>query len=531
MLLGQLYRHALPHVAPLRSLRRQLAEGQPWAEASALNFVHGRKNLPLRSSSTELYDLLNPATGETLCRFPMTSREETGHVIKAAADAFSAWALVPASERGQVLRRAAALIRERREELAVLEAKDTGKPIYEARIDMDSGWQCLDFFASMAQTISGQHIPLGAQAFVYTRREPLGVCAGIGAWNFPFQGACWKSAPALACGNTMVFKPSPLAPLTTVSLAEIYLEAGLPPGAFCVVQGAAETGEALCKHPAVAKVSCTGSVNTGVQVLKQVAEGLKPVTLELGGKSPLVIFADCDVENSINGALMANFLSQGQVCSNATRVFVERPLLDTFLERIEKRVRTIVPGNPLREETRMGALISAEHLNRVLQYVEGARVEGARVVCGGERFVPEERSLQQGFYMTPCVLGNYPILCSRRAANCRDEMRVVREEVFGPVMSVLSFDTEDEVIRRANSSSFGLSSGIFTRDLSRAHRVAAALQAGTCYINNFNIFPMEMPVGGYKMSGLGRENGAATMEHYSQLKSVYVELGDVESTL
>uniref|UniRef100_UPI00358FE47F 4-trimethylaminobutyraldehyde dehydrogenase isoform X2 n=1 Tax=Myxine glutinosa TaxID=7769 RepID=UPI00358FE47F len=520
MLLGQLYRHALPHVAPLRSLRRQLAEGQPWAEASALNFVHGRKNLPLRSSSTELYDLLNPATGETLCRFPMTSREETGHVIKAAADAFSAWALVPASERGQVLRRAAALIRERREELAVLEAKDTGKPIYEARIDMDSGWQCLDFFASMAQTISGQHIPLGAQAFVYTRREPLGVCAGIGAWNFPFQGACWKSAPALACGNTMVFKPSPLAPLTTVSLAEIYLEAGLPPGAFCVVQGAAETGEALCKHPAVAKVSCTGSVNTGVQVLKQVAEGLKPVTLELGGKSPLVIFADCDVENSINGALMANFLSQGQVCSNATRVFVERPLLDTFLERIEKRVRTIVPGNPLREETRMGALISAEHLNRVLQYVEGARVEGARVVCGGERFVPEERSLQQGFYMTPCVL-----------ANCRDEMRVVREEVFGPVMSVLSFDTEDEVIRRANSSSFGLSSGIFTRDLSRAHRVAAALQAGTCYINNFNIFPMEMPVGGYKMSGLGRENGAATMEHYSQLKSVYVELGDVESTL
>uniref|UniRef100_A0A8C4X219 Aldehyde dehydrogenase domain-containing protein n=1 Tax=Eptatretus burgeri TaxID=7764 RepID=A0A8C4X219_EPTBU len=457
MVLGQLYRHALLRVAPSRLFCRRLTGGQPRAEASAMNFVHGRKDLPPRSSSTELYDLLNPATGETLCRFPMTSREETGHVIKTAVDAFPAWASVPATERGLVLRRAAALIRERREELAVLEAKDTGKPIYEARIDMDSGWQCLDFFASMTQTMSGQHIPLGTQAFVYTRREPLGVCAGIGAWNFPFQGACWKSAPALACGNTMVFKPSPLAPLTTVCLAELYLEAGLPPGAFCVVQGSVETGEALCNHPAVAKVSCTGSVNTGVQVLKQVAEGLKPVTLELGGKSPLVIFADCDVENSINGALMANFLSQGQ---------------------------------------------------------------GARVVCGGERFVPKEHSLQGGFYMTPCIL-----------ANCRDEMRVVREEVFGPVMSVLSFDTEDEVVCRANSSSFGLSSGVFTRDLSRAHRVAAALQAGSCYINNFNIFPMEMPVGGYKMSGLGRENGAATIEHYSQLKSVYVELGDVESTL
>ncbi|XP_061406607.1 4-trimethylaminobutyraldehyde dehydrogenase isoform X1 [Lethenteron reissneri] len=486
-----------------------------------LNFVHGRQTIPDKSTGGPEFDVVNPATGGLLCRGQASGAMDVQAAVKDAREAFEgSWRGLSGSERSQFLLRASAIIKERREELAVMEVKDTGKPVYEARMDVDSGWQCLEYFAGLAPTIAGQHIQLPGGSFMYSRREPLGVCVGIGAWNFPFQIACWKSAPALACGNAMVFKPSPLTPLTAVALAEIYTEAGLPPGLFNIVQGDGETGQLLCSHNDVAKVSCTGSVGTGVKVLQQTAPRIKPVTLELGGKSPLIVFSDCDLDNAVKAALMGNFLSQGQVCSNATRVFVQRSVCERFLERLLDRVNAIRIGDPQQDGTTMGALISQSHLDRVLGYVQRAVQEGAKLVCGGKKYVPEDPSLKGGFFMTPCVL-----------AECRDDMQAVREEIFGPVMAVLAFDTEEEVLQRANATDFGLAAGVFTKDLTRAHRVIAALQAGSCYINNYNVVLMEMPFGGYKMSGFGRENGMATVDYYTQLKTVYVEMGDVTCTL
>uniref|UniRef100_A0A8C6LI38 Aldehyde dehydrogenase 9 family, member A1a, tandem duplicate 1 n=1 Tax=Nothobranchius furzeri TaxID=105023 RepID=A0A8C6LI38_NOTFU len=407
---------------------------------------------------------------------------------------------------------------EKREKIAKLEVINNGKSITEALVDIDIAWQCIEYYAGLAGALAGQHVQLPGGAFAYTRREPLGVCVGIGAWNYPFQIAAWKSAPALACGNAMVFKPSPFTPVTAVILAEIYKEAGVPDGLFCVVQGGAETGTILCQHPKVAKVSFTGSVPTGKKVMEMSAKGVKQVTLELGGKSPLIIFKDCDLENAVRGALMANFLTQGQVCCNGTRVFVQKDIMPQFLEEVVKRTKAILVGDPLLDSTRMGALINKPHLEKVLGFVSQAKLQGARVLCGGERFVPSDPKLVNGYFMSPCVLDN-----------CRDDMTCVKEEIFGPVMSVLPFDTEEEVVQRANNTTFGLASGVFTRDISRAHRVAENLEAGTCFINNYNISPVEVPFGGYKMSGFGRENGQVTIEYYSQLKTVVVEMGDVDN--
>ncbi|XP_044530800.1 4-trimethylaminobutyraldehyde dehydrogenase [Gracilinanus agilis] len=408
--------------------------------------------------------------------------------------------------------------KERKEEIATLESINNGKSIFEARLDVETCWQCLEYYAGLACSMAGEHIQLPHGSFGYTRREPLGVCVGIGAWNYPFQIACWKSAPALACGNSMVFKPSPFTPVSAVLLAEIYAQAGVPRGLFNVVQGGAATGQFLCQHPDVAKISFTGSVPTGKKIMELASKGVKPVTLELGGKSPLIIFSDCDLENAVKGAMMANFLSQGEVCCNGTRVFVQREILDKFTEEVVKQTQNIKIGDPLLEDTRMGPLINQPHLERVLGFIEEAKKQGAEVLCGGDVYVPEDPKLKNGYYMKPCIL-----------ANCEDTMTCVREEIFGPVMAILPFDTEAEVLGRANDTNFGLAAGVFTRDLQRAHRVVAELQAGVCYINNYNVSPVELPFGGYKMSGFGRENGRITMEYYSQLKTVCVEMGNVES--
>ncbi|KAF6073861.1 aldehyde dehydrogenase 9 family member A1 [Phyllostomus discolor] len=316
----------------------------------------------------------------------------------------------------------------------------------------------------------------------------------------------------------MVFKPSPFTPASVLLLAEVYTQAGAPPGLFNVVQGGGATGQLLCQHPDVAKVSFTGSVPTGAKVMEASARGIKPVTLELGGKSPLIVFSDCDLENAVKGALMANFLTQGEVCCNGTRVFVQKEILGKFTEQVVKRTQRIKIGDPLLEDTRMGPLINRPHLERVLGFVKVAKEQGAKVLCGGEPYAPEDPRLRDGYYMSPCVL-----------TDCRDDMTCVQEEIFGPVMSILAFDTEAEVLERANATPFGLASGVFTRDIQRAHRVAAELQAGVCYINNYNVSPVELPFGGYKKSGFGRENGRVTVEYYSQLKTVCVEMGDVES--
>ena len=463
------------------------------------------------------FTTINPATGEVLGSIEVAGSLEVEAAVRNAERAQPGWAALTGAERARILRRAAGLLRERNSALAELETRDTGKPIQETSVvDVISGAECIEYFAALAQSLAGEHIDLGRSAFGYTRREPLGVVAGIGAWNYPLQIACWKAAPALACGNAMIFKPAELTPLSAVKLEEIFLEAGVPPGVFQLVQGFADTGRLLTRHPRIRKVSLTGEVGTGKAVMGDAAATLKHVTLELGGKSPLIVFEDADLDNAVSGALLANFYSAGEVCSNGTRVFVHAAVKSAFLERLIARVRAMRIGDPLDPATQVGSLISEQHLEKVLSYIERGRAEGARVLAGGHRVTTG--ALARGFFVAPTVFDG-----------CRDDMSIVREEIFGPVMSVLEFSAEAEVINRANATEFGLAAGVFTRDLTRAHRVIAALQAGTCWINHYNITPIELPFGGVKMSGLGRENGRAALEHYTQLKSVYVALGKVDA--
>ena len=510
-------------------LRAALSEWQEADSGSArallTAFVEGRlKELtppggrPLRAPRTaSSFRVLNPATGALLAEIPVDGALQVEAAVVRAQAAQKKWAALTGAERGRILQRAARMLRERNEELAHLETLNTGKPIQETRaVDVLSGAECLEYYAGIAAGIAGEHLNLGPQAFGYTRREPLGVVAGIGAWNYPLQIACWKSAPALACGNAMIFKPAELTPLTAIKLEEIYAAAGVPPGVFQVVQGLADTGRLLTRHPQIRKVSLTGEVGTGKAVMADAAATLKQVTLELGGKSPLIVFGDAKLENAVAGALLGNFYSAGEVCSNGTRVFVHRSLRAAFIERLRQRSEAMKIGDPLDPATQVGALISAEHMDKVLGFIARGRAQGARLVTGGSRVTSGE--LARGFFVAPTVFDG-----------CRDDMDIVRQEIFGPVMSVLEFEDEDEVVARANATEFGLSAAVFTNDLARAHRVIANLEAGTCWINHYNITPVELPFGGVKMSGLGRENGRAAIEHYTQLKSVYVALGDIEA--
>ncbi len=468
-------------------------------------------------ASGERFASINPANGEVLGYVTVAGAADVNVAVRAAQRGQRLWAAMTGAERARILRRTAEILRSRNRELAELESRDTGKPIQETQVvDVVSGADCLEYFAALAQSLSGEHIDLGTQAFGYTRREPLGVVAGIGAWNYPLQIACWKAAPALACGNAMIFKPAELTPLTAVKLQAVFIEAGLPPGVFQVVQGFADTGRLLTRHPDIRKVSLTGEVGTGMAVMADAAHTLKNVTLELGGKSPLIVFDDAKLDNAVAGALLANFYSSGQVCSNATRVFVHSSVKAAFLERLVRRVGAMRIGDPLDPATQVGALVSEQHMHKVLSYIERGRAEGARLLIGGNRVM--SGGLEKGYFIAPAVFDG-----------CRDDMSIVREEIFGPVMSVLEFEQEREVIERANATEFGLAAGVFTNDLTRAHRVIAQLQAGTCWINHYNVTPVELPFGGVKMSGLGRENGRAAIEHYTQLKSVYVAMGDVDA--
>jgi betaine-aldehyde dehydrogenase len=467
-------------------------------------------------TSGETFASINPATGEVLRFVDQASDDDVDVAVQSAQRGFDEWRGMTGAARGRVLNEAVRILRARNDEIARLEVLDTGKPISEAiAVDVLSGADCIEYFAGVAATLHGEHVDFGGN-WGYTRREPLGVCAGIGAWNYPVQIACWKSAPALACGNAMVFKPAELTPLTAHVLAQVYTEAGLPDGVFNVVQGDHRVGQALTRHRGVAKVSLTGEVGTGRKVMAQAAESLKHVTLELGGKSPLIVFDDADIDNAVSAAMLGNFYTQGEVCSNGTRVFVHRSIKDEFVRRLVARTERMVIGDPLDPATHVGALISADHMAKVLSYIDIGRAEGARVACGGSQVA--DGRLATGCFVQPTVFDE-----------CTDDMRIVREEIFGPVMAVLSFDEEAEVIARANDTEFGLSAGVFTQNLARGHRVIAALRAGTCWINTYNITPIELPFGGYGQSGIGRENSMAAIDHYTQLKSVYVEMGDIDA--
>jgi betaine-aldehyde dehydrogenase len=483
------------------------------AQPKASHYINGRF---VEDEQGKALPVIYPATGETIATLHSATPNIVELAMEAARAAQPAWARLKPVERGRILRRAADLLRARNDELARLETLDTGKPLQETLVaDAPSAADCLEYLGGAVASFNGEFIDLGGP-FAYTRREALGVCVGIGAWNYPIQIAGWKSAPALAMGNAMVFKPSENTPLSALALAEIYSEAGLPDGLFNVVQGYGDVGAALVSHEATAKVSVTGSVPTGRKVLGLAGSLMKHATMELGGKSPLIVFDDADIENAIGGAMLGNFYSSGQVCSNGTRVFVQKGVHDRFVERLVERTKTIAIGDPLDPETQMGPLVNKAQHDKVVSYIDAGSREGAILACGGK--VPSLQGFEGGFFVEPTVF-----------TGVTDSMRIAREEIFGPVMSVLKFDSEDEVIERANATEFGLAAGVFTRDLARGHRVIGELQAGTCWINAYNLTPVEIPFGGYKQSGIGRENSLAALEHYSQIKTVYVETGDVAS--
>ncbi|WP_293440883.1 betaine-aldehyde dehydrogenase [Planktotalea sp.] len=456
--------------------------------------------------------VIYPATGEQIGVVHEATPAIIEQAITSAKAAQKAWAAMSGTERGRILRRAADMIRECNHDLSVLETYDTGKPMSETLyVDATSGADALEYFGGLAGSLTGEHIQLG-EDWVYTRREALGLCVGIGAWNYPTQIACWKGAPALACGNAMIFKPSETTPLCALKIAEILHEAGLPAGLYNVIQGTGAVGAPLVTDPRVDKVSLTGSVPTGRKVYAAAAEGIKHVTMELGGKSPLIIFDDASLEDAVGGAILANFYSSGQVCSNGTRVFVQKGIKEAFLKRLHERLQTVVMGDPLDEATNFGPMVSERQMQIVQGFIEKGKAEGARLVCGGERIGTE------GFFLEPTVF-----------ADVTDGMTIATDEIFGPVMSVLDFETEDEAIARANATEFGLSAGVFTTDLARGHRVIAQMEAGSCFINSYNDAPVEAPFGGAKNSGVGRENSKAAIEHYSQMKSVYVRMGAVDA--
>ena len=479
-------------------------------------YIHGAR---VDASGGNVFETINPANGEVLAQVQRASQADVERAVASAEQGQREWTEMTAMQRSRILRRAVDILRARNDELALLETHDTGKPYAEtSTVDIATGADVLEYYAGLAPAIEGEQVPLRDSSFFYTRREPLGVVAGIGAWNYPIQIALWKSAPALAAGNAMIFKPSEVTPLSALRLAEIYTEAGVPSGVFNVLQGPGRTvGQWLSEHPRIEKISFTGGVETGKKVMASAAlSSLKEVTMELGGKSPLIVFPDADIERAADIAVMANFFSSGQVCTNGTRVFVHAAISDIFQAAVLERVARIRLGDPTDPSTNFGPLASFAHLEKVLGLIEQGVRDGARLLTGGKRVT--HGAYGNGAYVAPTVF-----------ADCSDDMRIVREEIFGPVMSILSWKQEAEVIARANNTHFGLAAGVVTSDLARAHRVIHQLQAGICWINTWGESPAEMPVGGYKQSGVGRENGISTLAHYTRIKSVQVELGPFAS--
>jgi len=472
----------------------------------------GGRYVPSRGGKT--FEVINPANGELLANVHSANSDDLDAAVESAQAGQKVWAALTTVERSRILLRVVALLRERNDALAELESRNTGKALSETlSVDVVTGADVLEYYAGVMHGLEGSQVPLRESSFFYTRQEPLGVVGAIGAWNYPIQIALWKAAPALAAGNAMIFKPSEVTPLTALKLAEIFTEAGLPDGVFNVLPGdGAGVGSALTEHPLIEKISFTGGTATGRKVMASASSStLKDVTMELGGKSPLIICADADLDLAADVAMMANFYSSGQVCTNGTRVFVPRSTLAAFEAKLLERVKRIRIGDPLAKDTNFGPLVSAAHMQRVLEHIASGKAEGARLVCGGERLT--DGALGKGCYVAPTIF-----------SDCRDDMRIVREEIFGPVMSLLAYDDEDEAVRRANDTDYGLAAGVVTPDLARAHRLIHLLEAGICWVNSWGESPAQMPVGGYKQSGVGRENGLATLRAYTRTKSIQIEL-------
>ena len=495
----------------------------------SLPHLHAYYSGRIQPASGSTFQSINPATATPLATIHSATPADIDAAIVSAKTAFPSWSQTPAPQRATILLKAAALLRARNDALAKTETLDTGKPFTEtSTVDVVTGADVLEFFAHLVASggLNGETTRLRPDAWVYSSKEPLGVCVGIGAWNYPLQIALWKSGPCLAAGNCMVYKPSEVTPLHALALAQIYTEAGVPDGVFNVVLGGAEVGRHLTAHRDVAKVSFTGQVATGRKVAAAAAAGMKYVTMELGGKSACLVLPDADLAQAVDGAMMANFFSSGQVCTNGTRVFVPAARKREFEQVLLHKLRSgcVRAGDVMDPATNFGPLVSEAHFDKVRAYVRhGIEVDGATVLAGGlDRPGPPSlpQAYEKGYWLEPTVF-----------TDCRDDMKIVREEIFGPVMCILAYDNVDEAVRRANATDLGLAAGVFGKDLSLAHGVVARLEAGITWINTWGESPAEMSVGGWKQSGVGVENGRRGIEAWVRNKSTLVEMGGAVPTV
>jgi acyl-CoA reductase-like NAD-dependent aldehyde dehydrogenase len=471
----------------------------------------GNEWLPAASGKT--MEVVNPATEEVIATVASAGAEDVDRAVGAARAALDGpWGKLSARERGRLVRRLGDRLMERADEVARLETLHNGKPISESRhIEIPAAAECLEYFGGWADKVMGETIPVKGNYLTYTLREPVGVVAAIVPWNFPLLLAAWKVAPALACGNTVILKPASQTPLTALALAEIALEAGLPPGVLNVVTGPGSVlGQALVEHPGIDKIAFTGDTTTGQAIMRSAADTLKKITLELGGKSPNIVLADADIEAALRGASIGIFYGKGEVCAAGSRLLVDRAIKDEFIDKLAARAKKMVPGDPLDPKTRFGAVSSKKQLETVLRYIDSGKQEGAALVAGGAR---ADIGTGKGYFVQPTVF-----------ADVTPSMTIAREEIFGPVLAAIEFADLDEAIAKANDSRYGLAAGVWTRDIKKAHYVARRLQAGTVWINTYNVYDTAAPFGGYKQSGFGREMSAHALEHYTQVKSVWVDL-------
>jgi len=468
------------------------------------------------SDASKHFDTTNPATGEVLTQIAEASAADVDRAVQAARRAFEdrsgPWRKMSASERGRLIWRLADLLEKNIDEFAELETLDNGKPIFESRnVDMPMVVDVLRYYAGWATKIHGETVNTHETAFTYTLREPVGVVGMIVPWNFPLLLASWKIGPALACGNTIVWKPASLTSLSALRFGELAVEAGVPAGVLNIVTGRAEIGRALVRHPGIDKIAFTGSTDVGKEIMRTAADTMKRLTLELGGKSPNIVFADSDIDNAVKGAITGIFYGKGEVCNAGSRLFVESKVQDEFLEKLVARAKKMQPADPLDPKTRMGAIVSQDQMQTVLGYIEAGKKEGAKLFAGGNRVSVDGG---KGFFIEPTIFGGV-----------KNDMKIAQEEIFGPVLATLSFDDVDEVIKQANDNPYGLAAAVWTRDVKKAHYVSRQLRAGTVWINTYGLMDASLAFGGYKSSGFGRELGVHAIEHYTELKTVWLNMG------